>query len=683
MTPPKYTRWLASKWTRRVAFVIGLFFVFLWPHADLTAELVLLASIPGVIGLVLFGLTFWQKARVQMGRLQLRYRTIRYVAGVTAAICLLVPLAQHLGTRIENHYRAQWVEEWAQDYRASRAQYRFTVAFTHFDADQKDHLVSRLMDALANIDPRLAVSPSIIDHTIAVSGDKAAIGHLQALDFSDEARAYVVVWGKAATGAPEVGPIFVTDHGDETPFTGAYLPSDFRLPNLPVEDAGNLLQLVVATRSAELMQRWGFDFGDALEPSIKQLRALNDDTSKSAKWAGDTRARVDFALGVAMRISADQTQVRDSLNGAVSMFQKALSEWSREANPLEWAMTQLNLGETLQELSGERNLDALHKALDAYSAALPVYQSRSDKLDTASIQFQMGWTLELISTHEGTHELARQAIDRYHAALAGFDMREHPLNWAAVQFRLGRILASLASDEEDTAMYAQAIAARKAALQVYSKEHMPRQWVETESDLADNLTDLGRLTSNRQYLKDALSICKEILEVYPRGRNPAVWATAQATLAHALETLGELNRNVDELHRAGEAYQAALSELSPERDAWKWASAKDGLAETYADLGEITGDTFYLGQAVRTYNEALTVFTREWNPVLWAWTKYNLANVLYELGGHEQSNQHIAESIHCYREALSALSRDKNPRQWTTTNDNLQTALDELRRRGG
>ena len=682
MTLPKYARWLASKWTRRVAFVIALGCAFLWPHADLTAELVLLASIPGVVGLVVFGLTFWQKARIQIGRLQLRYRRVRLVAGLAAVICLLVPFARYLGLRVENHFRTEWSSRRAQYYRASRAQYHFVVAFTHLDGDQNDRLVAQLMETLGKVDSRLAVSPTLINHTIAISGDSPAAGHLQALGFAEDEGADVVIWGRIGPNSSQPGPMYMTDYSDETPFSGAYLPTDFKLPDLPVEVAGNLLQLIVASRSAAQMGQLGFDFGDALEPSIKQVQAIADDSSESASWSGDTRARVDFALGVALRISAFETNSQESLKASISMFQKAFSQWTREANPLEWAMTELNLGMALRDQHEGESTDSLHKAIDAYRNALAVYQSRTDKLDTAAVQYEIGWTLEAISDREGNAGLTQQAIEAYRAASLDYDHREHPWAWAAVQVRMAGALGSLARLQDDPALYRKAIETLNGSLEVYERKRMPRKWLAVQFDIADYLAALGKLTRSRKDLRDSIAISRDILDSYPRYHNALVWASAQSMLGEALGILGQLDSSAGELQQAGTAYQAALSELSAAAHRSAWARAQDGLADTYLALGEQTNNRDYLNDAVNAYGELFKVYTRQSNPSAWAWTKNNQGWALYNLSFSE-GDAPLKDSIDHYREALSVLSKDKDARQRQTIQTNLDEALKELQKRGG
>ena len=680
----KYARWFTSKWTRWIVFAIALLFIFSWPHADLTAELVLLASIPGIVGLALFGLTFWQKARIQIGRLQLRYKTVRHLTGVTAAICLLVPLAQYLGIRVENLYRTELAEKWVQDYRASKAQYRFAVAFTHLDGDQKDHLVGQLMDALAKIDSRLAVSPTVVDRTIAVSGDNPGIGHLEALGIAGDASADMVIWGKANTTANRIaGPIYLTNHGEAVSFSGAYLPGDFKLPDVPPDQLSDVLQMIVATGSAAAMRQMSFPFGDALEPSIKKVRILADNSRNTTNWSSDAQARVYFALGRAMGTSGYELNSRGSIEEAANYFRKALGVWNRDRNPLEWAMTQKSLGATLESLTASNDPKALQGAMDAYRASIAAYQSESDKLDAFGVQYRLGEVLNTMAMRSGSADLIRQAIAANQAAVAGLDERSHLYEWAAAQLSLAESYRILSDQQPTPANNSQAIAAYEAALRVYRRNTMPQMWIDAEEGVAMCLAQRGRLASNREDLERAVSICREVLAMCPRDRNPIVWASAQAMLGHSLRILGESTSNQLSLQQAGEAYQAALSEFSATNNPSNWADVEDGLANTYLTLGKRTQNAFYLHKAVDAFGALLQVYTREQNPRMWAWTKYNQGCALYDLASRENSIPRLKESIESYRAALTAISKEQNPKQWQDTEDNLNTAISQLHDLGG
>ena len=60
--------WLTRARAVAGSFGIALLVVFIWSHARLVTDLVIVTAIPGTIGAIVFGLTFWSKGRVQIGR---------------------------------------------------------------------------------------------------------------------------------------------------------------------------------------------------------------------------------------------------------------------------------------------------------------------------------------------------------------------------------------------------------------------------------------------------------------------------------------------------------------------------------------------------------------------------------------------------------------------------------------
>ena len=80
--------WLNLTYLLVAASAIALLLVAIWPHSQLIADLVVLTAIPGILGAILWGMTFWAKARVQIGRRKLRYKSVRRIGGLAALFCL-------------------------------------------------------------------------------------------------------------------------------------------------------------------------------------------------------------------------------------------------------------------------------------------------------------------------------------------------------------------------------------------------------------------------------------------------------------------------------------------------------------------------------------------------------------------------------------------------------------------
>ena len=81
-----------------------------------------------------------------------------------------------------------------------------------------------------------------------------------------------------------------------------------------------------------------------------------------------------LALPLAERLQRETGAER--LLEAVEAYRAALEEWTRERAPLDWAMTQNNLGNALSTLGGrEAGTARLEEAITAYDAALVAFDS--------------------------------------------------------------------------------------------------------------------------------------------------------------------------------------------------------------------------------------------------------------------------------------------------------------------
>ncbi|HXR25727.1 MAG TPA: hypothetical protein VN742_10235, partial [Candidatus Binataceae bacterium] len=95
-------RWLTPFRILAIFFVLQLLIEFLWPNAGLSVSVAHLGGFIGSAALILCGLTFWSKARVQIGRRKLRYKTVRINAGIVAAIGLSFIVVQKTSLKMQD-----------------------------------------------------------------------------------------------------------------------------------------------------------------------------------------------------------------------------------------------------------------------------------------------------------------------------------------------------------------------------------------------------------------------------------------------------------------------------------------------------------------------------------------------------------------------------------------------------
>jgi tetratricopeptide (TPR) repeat protein len=672
------------------AFFLVLMIVAIWPASRISRDLVFITAFPGSIGAIVWALTLWSKARVLIGRLKLRYKSVRRYAGIVALSCLPFLFLQQasLYLRGPNIFREQPPPpELAQAYpKMGHWRVHLVVAIAHLDGDNGNKLESALRDALDHIDSRLHVTPVILNRTIKASGRPEGVAHIDALEAVSNVRVESLLWGGVnGVSPPGIGPLYATKFSDYPQFGGAFLPGDFKLPQLPMDDLCKVVRLIVATDSAEFMVRYDFKFGDALEPLIREVRAIAGDSRKAASWNSDTRARMNLILGIATRTTGIELKSQDSLRAAVTYFQHALDDWTRDRDPLEWAMTQRNLAIAFSQEFGLDWHDApLLPAMTAWQNALTVYQSRSDRLDAAHVQLGLASGYEVIARYEPGRDNLIKAVSYYRAALSGFDPRTYPDDWGDVQIKLANALRVLSFWDKDTKNIEDAIAANKAALTVFSKQYNPVSWSAAQGQVAQCLIELGSMTSKPDYFRQAISLLRQILDGYPRSQSPSSWSALESVLGTALMGLYDLDNESgrDYPRQAAIAYRASLEELNQKDNPIGWAESKQGLGNALEELGSNNRDSDQLNQAIDAYNDSLKVFKRDKEPLAWATVTFEIGLALAYMGEQGSGVKYLQQALQTYREALAGLPKDSPQDLRNRIQNNIQVTLDELHQRG-
>ena len=160
--------------------------------------------------------------------------------------------------------------------------------------------------------------------------------------------------------------------------------------------------------------------------------------------------------------------------------------------PLDWAITQNNLGNALKFL-GERdgNPKQLEKAVDAYHAALQEQTRDRVPLDWAMTQNNLGNALRTLGEQEGNPQRLEQAVDAFRAALQERTRDRVPLDWAGTQGNLLLVELAFFDLTGDALHLDKAEAYGQAARDVFSK---------TGADHYLQLTDqlMGGIAKRRQ-----------------------------------------------------------------------------------------------------------------------------------------------------------------------------------------
>jgi CHAT domain-containing protein len=410
--------------------------------------------------------------------------------------------------------------------------------------------------------------------------------------------------------------------------------------------------------------------GDAYRTRLKGERANNlEQGIKAYESALTVYTREtfphDWALTQSGLAVAYWTRARgepgDDGEQAIKAFESALSGDLRETNPQSWARAQLGLGSAYATRTrGERG-DNREKAISAFEAALTVYTR-----DAAAQNWALAQSgLAVAYANRGRGDRAdniEQAIKAYEAALGIYARETSPQYWAGMQSGLAQAYSDrIRGDRADN--IEQAIKAYEAALSVSTREESPQDWARIQSGLA--LAYSKRIRGDRaDNVEQSIKAYEAAATVRTREAFPQDWARTQTALGlvYLVRGRGERADNVDE---AIKDFTAALTVNTRERSPQGFALTQSALGLAYVSRirGEL-GDN--IEQAIKASQAALTVYTREASPQDWARVQSSLAGA-YAARSHGVRADNIEEVIKALEAARTVWTREAFPQDWAAT----------------
>jgi tetratricopeptide (TPR) repeat protein len=304
---------------------------------------------------------------------------------------------------------------------------------------------------------------------------------------------------------------------------------------------------------------------EPLEKAIEWFRILveHSDEGARAKW---------------LRYLADALATLGELKGemallvvAAATYHAALEESTRELAPLERPKIKNNLGNalrTLGELEKESAPDSgaahLEEAVAAFGEASDELPRERMPLEWAQTQMNLGNALATLGELKKEPVLLKKAVTTYRDVLQEWTRERVPVDWAMTQMNLGNALATLGEWEESgTTQLKEAVAAFREALEALkeaeaTRERVPLLWAATQVGLGHALAILGERASDTMQLDQAVDAYREALKELTPGH--VQWAKTQVVLGTALKALGECESRTERLIEAVNAYREALKD---------------------------------------------------------------------------------------------------------------------------
>lgn len=179
----------------------------------------------------------------------------------------------------------------------------------------------------------------------------------------------------------------------------------------------------------------------------------------------------------------------------------------------------------------------LAEAVKAFHSALTVYTRERFPVDWATTQNDLGCALRAMGEREGDTQALTQAVASFRGALEVIGRTRHPLWWAIIQSNLGNSLRLLAQQNSDELLLREAIDAQLLALTVRSRERFPLDWAITQTNLADAFVALGELLVDSESREKAGNAYSGAIEVFEAVKADHWIGLAQQGLVRAYADL--------------------------------------------------------------------------------------------------------------------------------------------------
>lgn len=398
--------------------------------------------------------------------------------------------------------------------------------------------------------------------------------------------------GAGAALAMQAAAAIETRHGssESRALARLLMPLVAKLSRLPENPPANLSatgRAIIWNAYAEGTVRLGEETGDNgyLSTGIAYFnKALTVWTEDSAplEWA-----RTQNNLGNALAALGAREKGTAKLKEAVKAFREALRQWPREREPLSWGKTQVNMGTALLSI-GEREFgtDHLREAVVAFAEALTERPRSRVPLDWASIQNNLGTALFMLGERDSNRTHLEASVAAYHHASAEWTRARLRMNWARTQENLGAALTVLGQLERNPARVEEAVAAFRAALAEWRRDRPPH-WIRTQKRLGQALLWLGERHPNRKRLEEAIAAFRAGLDERIHDRVPLQWASMKAGLSRALFKLGKREKNLATLRDARKEAQNAIEVFGMLKAAQPEAQARETLASIDKAIQEL------------------------------------------------------------------------------------------------
>ena len=303
---------------------------------------------------------------------------------------------------------------------------------------------------------------------------------------------------------------------------------------------------------------------------------------------------------------------RDNLEIAIVGYEIVSTVFTQAAFPVDWAMTQNNLGIAYRNRIKGEKADNIENAIACYREALKVRTPGAFPVDWAMTQNNLGIAYSYRIKGEKADNI-ENAIACYGEALKVYTPEAFPVNWAATQNNLGtaysdRIKGEKADNIEN------AIACYREALKIRTPEAFPENWAMTQNNLGIAYWDRikGEKADN---IENAIACYREALKVRTPEAFPENYIETSSNLSLTYQIAKRFPEAEAILTPAIQAVESLREEIlsgdeTKQKLAEEWHKIYRRMVEVSVALGKITQALTYAERS-KTRNLVENILIRD------------------------------------------------------------------------
>lgn len=346
------------------------------------------------------------------------------------------------------------------------------------------------------------------------------------------------------------------------------LPMDLRLPQLFWEDLSLVIQLLTIQQLEPLRLSKNQYIADRLLPLIRKVETILPRVTRTANGRASLSVFF-FVLADAYNITGQQTGKLQALTQSIQYYRKSLRVLQRKdsrTSRIIRASILLNLGVAqgyLGEMSGDA--DELMKGSDALVKSSENFSMLGLPLQYAVAQHNLGNSLRILGSLQNEANFVRRAIKAHREALTILTLKDTPFYWGQAKSGLGVNLMTLGEMENKPHLLEEAVLEHREALAAFSFQQTPIMWNNVQTNLGTSLAAIGFRKKGTTELKEAASAFREALRALPSGYMPHQQAVINFNYGQTLAILSQRDSSSEFLCTAAECFLKVASYPLPQQ----------------------------------------------------------------------------------------------------------------------